>query len=384
MSENNLIIAGAGSGKTTYLVKEAISRPDLNILITTYTLSNEAAIKQELIRRNKCIPSNITIQTWFSFLLQHGVRPYQGALDDSLFSECIGGMLLVNRSSGLKYTTSRGRPVYYAEDKECRMHYFTEDGRIYSDKLSKFVVKCNEKSSNAVLDRICRIYDYVMIDEVQDLAGYDLEIVKLLMKSSSSVLLVGDPRQVVYLTHHSRKHEKYRNGGIKDFVEGIDCRGIACKIDEVALKKSHRNNRAICEYSSRLYPHFVSTDPCLCCRESKWKHEGIFLVKANDVELYTQEYDVIQLRMSVKTDVRPGIMVKSFGESKGLTFDRVLLYPTEDMTRWIEDNKSRLMDSTRARFYVALTRAKHSVGIVMDYEEGRRYDGVEKYRPECP
>ncbi|MCD4830350.1 MAG: hypothetical protein K8R02_00920 [Anaerohalosphaeraceae bacterium] len=58
--------------------------------------------------------------------------------------------------------------------------------------------------------------------------------------------------------------------------------------------------------------------------------------------------------------------VMNFGESKGLTFDRVLVYPTEDMKKWIADNNHNLSEGARAKFYVGLTRAKYSVGIVMD------------------
>lgn len=47
----------------------------------------------------------------------------------------------------------------------------------YSDKLSKFVFKY-EKSKGVVFDRLSRIYNYIFIDEVQDLAGYDLELIK--------------------------------------------------------------------------------------------------------------------------------------------------------------------------------------------------------------
>ena len=46
------------------------------------------------------------------------------------------------------------------------------------------------------MDRISRIFSHILVDEVQDLAGYDLELLKLFLKSCSSVLLVGDPRQV--------------------------------------------------------------------------------------------------------------------------------------------------------------------------------------------
>ena len=99
---------------------------------------------KKLIKLNNgVIPSNITIQTWFSFLIEHGVKPYQGKIT----SKKINGLLLVNEKSGLKF---RGKfPVYFNEE-EVDNHYFSKDYEIFSDKLSKFVIKCNEKSKNYV------------------------------------------------------------------------------------------------------------------------------------------------------------------------------------------------------------------------------------------
>ena len=50
--------------------------------------------------------------------------------------------------------------------------------------------------------------NYIFIDEVQDLAGSDLELIKLLFKTNSNTTLVGDPRQVTYLTHNEKKFWK--------------------------------------------------------------------------------------------------------------------------------------------------------------------------------
>ena len=380
MSENKLIIAAAGSGKTTHLVKEALSHSDSNVLILTYTLSNEALIKANILHQANCIPKNITVQTWFSFLLQHGVKPYQGNLDEYLFNHDIRGMLLVNKQSAFR-TQGRKGPIYWGEENDFLKHYFTKERKIYSDKISKFTVKCNQKSGNAVVNRITRIYDFISIDEVQDLAGYDLELIKLLFKSSASILLVGDPRQVTYLTHIERKFNKYKNGRIKDFVESNDCRGTQCEVDEITLNVSHRNNLAICEYSSRLYSEFSNTLSCSCCRQYATDHEGIFLLKPDDIDAYTQEYDVIQLRWNSQKHVLADVPVMNFGESKGHTFDRVLIYPTDKMIEWITDNAHELSDGARAKFYVALTRAKHSVAIVMDYDTGIEYEGVNKWFP---
>ena len=72
MKNNRLIVAAAGSGKTTFLVEEALKIKDKNVLMTTFTEANEAEIRKKIIQKNKFIPSNIIVQTWFSMLLQHG------------------------------------------------------------------------------------------------------------------------------------------------------------------------------------------------------------------------------------------------------------------------------------------------------------------------
>lgn len=71
----------------------------------------------------------------------------------------------------------------------------------------------------------------------------------------------------------------------------------------------------------------------------------------------------------------------NFGNSKGLSFDRVLIYPTKPIMDWIKNNSSDLAPTSRSKFYVAVTRAKYSVGIVYNYSDGEVIDGIEKYQP---
>ena len=132
MPKNRLIIAAAGSGKTTFLVNEALKNTKERVLITTYTEANEAEIRNKIIQKKKCIPSNITVQTWFSFLLQHGVRPYQGALNDELWKNDIRGMLLSEGQSAKKIGKDgkqlkiNGYPQYWGEE-HFKKHYFKKD-----------------------------------------------------------------------------------------------------------------------------------------------------------------------------------------------------------------------------------------------------------------
>ncbi|WP_457618880.1 UvrD-helicase domain-containing protein [Lutibacter sp.] len=381
MNNNKLVIAAAGSGKTTYLIDKALEvNTSEKVLITTYTEVNEAEIRKKILKKKKYIPSNITIQTWFSFLLQHGVRPYQGAMNEVLYKQDVKGMLLVNKKSGFRFLNKYNKPVYWGKEN-FKEHYFTTDWKIYSDKLSKFVVEANETTKGKVIKRISEIFQHIYIDEVQDLAGYDLEITKLLFKTNSSIILVGDPRQVTYLTHHESKYKKYKNGKIQEFINNELEKKIECGIDETTLNVSHRNNKDICEYSSKLYPSLPSINPCSCevCRKYSIEHEGVFLIKKKDIKEYIKKYNPIILRWNKKVIVEDGITY-NMGEAKGKTFERVLIYPTKDMQEWIKDNTTNLKNETKAKFYVAITRAKYSVGIVYDYDDKTEYEGLIKYQ----
>lgn len=401
MKNNTLLISAAGSGKTTYLVNKALSLPkDEIVLITTYTEANEIEIRKKILAKRKSIPSNIKIQTWFSFLIQHGVRPFQGSMDDELWENEVKGMLLEEGRSGKKYNEKGehlilgGYPQFWGEDN-FKKFFFTPNWKICSDKISKFVEGCNKKTNGDVISRISRIYPNIFIDEVQDLAGFDLELIKLLFQSNSNILLVGDPRQVTYLTHHSTKNKKYKDGKIKDYLLE-KCKSLLAEdsIDEETLIKSHRNNKEICDYSSKLYEGiFEKSEPCECekCRANDIEHIGIFAIKPTDVDSYLEKYNPVQLRWNARIQVNNLYKVFNLGEAKGQTHNRVLIYPTANMLDWIKDNsfdftkmkngKKEKIVGVREKFYVAITRAKYSVGIVIDYNEDDEYENVKKYTP---
>lgn len=377
---NKLYIAAAGSGKTTFLVKSALEKDSTEtVIILTYTEANESEIRNKIFKLNGSIPENITIQTWFSFLLQHGVRPYQGTFNDILKNQLIKGMLLVNQKSGLKSINARF-PVYFGED-DFKQYYFNKNWKIYSDKISKFVFQSNKKTCGKIVSRLSKIYKYFFIDEVQDLAGFDLELLKLLLKSNSSVLLMGDPRQVTYLTHNPQKHLKYSTGKIKDFLIDNCARLIQDCIDEETLNKSHRNNEVICSYSFRLYPNLPEPTSCDCpsCHNVITEHQGIFIIKPGNVKDYIERFKPVELRWNKSTKTFDENNTFNFGESKGLGFDRVLIYPTTKMSDWIKNNSLELTNLVRAKLYVGVTRARYSVCFVMNYTEQDNFSGIEIY-----
>ena len=112
------------------------------------------------------MPSNITVKTWFSFLLQHGVRPYQSALNDGVHENDLG-FFLTSKKSGQKFdkngkpvTNNRGIPLFWGE-KDFLKFYFTSSLKMYSDKISKFVFNSDKKTGGEVLSRISRIYKHI-------------------------------------------------------------------------------------------------------------------------------------------------------------------------------------------------------------------------------
>ena len=106
---------------------------DGKVLITTFTIENSVEIKKKLTNKYGFIPSNIIVKTWFDFLLNDCFRPYQCVLSTQLQNLNIGFMYIEGGQSALRIPEKN-----FA-------HYFTKDWKIYSDKVSKFIIKTHEK-----------------------------------------------------------------------------------------------------------------------------------------------------------------------------------------------------------------------------------------------
>ena len=368
MSANRLYIAAAGSGKTKLIVDNIHANTSEKTLITTFTTANEQSIRERLTAAyGGCIPSNIVVQTWFSFLIEHGVRPYR------FWDERVTGMQLVSTKSGFRYKLRDGTSVYWGEQDFLR-HYFNSAMDVYSDKLSKLVLRCNKESGGYVIKRLEKIFQHIYIDEVQDMAGWDLEVIKLILKSSISLTMVGDPRQTVYQTHHDGKYPSYKYGKIKDFLkEKCTTKKEATYIDEETLTCSYRNSEAICVLSSSLYP---TLPLCSSALSENNPHMGIYFVPKQAVKKYHAQFLPMQLRLRKDVSLHVDAPCLTFGESKGLEYEHVLIYPTNDMLKWFCGQNVKFADKTRAQLYVALTRAFYSVGIVVDDDFNKVVDGI--------
>lgn len=277
-------------------------------------------------------------------LIKHGIRPYQSYL----INNRVSGVLLVNKAD---------KKLLKLKDTN-EKKYVTASGNVYSNMISKLPCVLDELSNGCVFRRIRKIFSYVFVDEIQDFVGYDLEVIKKLHEVGCNMTLVGDPRQTTYRTHYEAKYKKYAGGKIVIFVQD-NIAGM--NIDTTTLSTSYRNNQIICDLANQMYPDMK---PCDSAMNEKTGHDGIFWVHENDIDKYVDIYNPVQLRYDKRTKVNPIPKTMNFGLSKGLTFNRVLIYPTKPMLDWLSGKSKDMKDESLSKFYVAVTRARYSVAFV--------------------
>ena len=74
-------------------------------------------------------------------------------------------------------------------------YYFSAQNRVYVAKLPELALHCNQCSDGVVLDRIGRLFDAIVVDEAQDMAGYDFDFISGLIKSGVEIVVCGDEGQ---------------------------------------------------------------------------------------------------------------------------------------------------------------------------------------------
>ncbi|WP_100515029.1 UvrD-helicase domain-containing protein [Mycobacteroides abscessus] len=342
-SNNRVILAAAGARKTESIIRAiAESGSDRRILITTYTIENAAQISERITRNLGTIPRNVTVKTWFTFLLNDWIKPYQNFLTST------------NQVRSLNFKT---KPLQYARKADIEGYYLDGQSNIFSDNAADFAVTLDQASNGKVLNRLEGIYDEIYIDEVQDLVGYDLDLLDLLIASDISLTIVGDPRQSTYTTSNTRKYSDYQRLNLYDWFKEREAVG-QLTIDW--RNESFRCNQEICDFADDLYPSLPRTTSR---NTERTTHDGIFQIGMKEVHQYMETYEATVLRYKITTNTL-GYPAINFGQSKGRTYDRVLIFPTNPMKKYLQTNN--LEDAGDiAKFYVAVTRARYSVAFVV-------------------
>jgi DNA helicase-2/ATP-dependent DNA helicase PcrA len=359
LSPNRVILACAGSGKTTTIVRDACGDPARSAALITYTINGCGEISRATYDQFHAIPPKITVGTWYAFLLRHFVRPYQNHLYEP-------------RVVRINFT--RGQSARYAKATDIRNHYFSRNGVIYLDKVSKFACEVIRRTNGLPIRRIEQIFDRIYIDESQDLAGFDLELVELLLRSSTQVILVGDHRQATYATNDSRKNKKFARASCVDKFHEWEKDGL-CQVEYET--HSHRSVQAICDFADQFYPTFPKTSSR---NEETTGHDGVFAIETSQVAAYFTRFAPQPLRYNRTHKGIPGSPI-NFGNAKGMTFDRTLIYPHGPLAKFLQSGDIADAGAEISKLYVAITRARQSVGFVVP--EGSPVKAVPVYRPDA-
>lgn len=340
MGRNIAILAAAGSRKTDYIVEQALEA-DGPVLITTFTNENQREIARRLEDKVGTIPPNISVMGWFAFLIAQCAKPYQRVLT--------GRPLTI---SGLNF---KGRRHERAKKTDIA-YYLDRNGGMFRDGVSDFVVNINQLEGGVVVHRLERIYRHILVDEVQDLVGFDLDVLDLLMKSSVNVTLVGDPRQHTFSTNIGPRNKKYRGNGMHAWLSE---RTAICAL--LTRDESYRCNQPICSFADALYPNLPTTKSL---NVETTSHDGVFFITRDEVADYVKTYAPVTVLRNDKNVDTLGLSAMNIGVSKGRTFDRVLIFPTRPMLNYLRDRDEAKL-KTPERLYVAVTRARYSVAFVV-------------------
>ena len=345
-AQKKIYVAGAGTGKTSLLRSIAIGRRlNHKVLYLTYTDANATEFASSIVSCIGHMPENIKVMTWFSFLLTHGVRPFPA----KGFIHRIDRMLFNSTDPRNVRGVARGSERYYCPYA----------GVAYRTRLSDLAVLCNEQWGGEVIRRICSIYGVILVDEAQDFAGYDYDFLLSLMNNSKEMVIVGDPRQQTYRTGAKAKNRKYPT--VFNFFESK----TDYSIDSATLSVTHRCSDEIIQLANRLYDEYP---PVVASEERASDFRGhVKFIERSDFEKWDPSLraQVTTLVWDGRTKVPKDCRVMNMGESKGLTLGDVVIFPTEKMKNWLNNKSVSLKGETRAKFYVAITRARGDLFFVI-------------------
>jgi len=371
---NEFKLACAGAGKTTSLVEDALAaaRENRPVLIVTYTRNNQAEILDKIKSKNTTIPDNIKVKGWFTFLLEDIIRPYQTCF----FSERVEGIIFNTTDPHRRNNRAIPGRKETVDGNKNIAHYFSSN-RAYTHYISKLAANIckagkvgrGKTATYSVMERLTAIYDLLIIDEVQDLAGWDYDILDYVCKTDGiDLCCVGDFRQTVYQTSHPTKTPKSSDHKKQWF----ETRSFVP--DD--LNRSWRCVRQICEFADKVHAHknYAGTESNLEENPAEAaNHIGVFCVREHNITEYMERYDPVILRYasSVRPDLCEGRTVLSFGKSKGLGFKRVLILPTQKQVDFLNGNIDPLLEAKTEealnKLYVAITRARYSVAFLTDH-----------------
>ncbi|MDP4092803.1 MAG: UvrD-helicase domain-containing protein [Bacillota bacterium] len=345
MQSNNIVeLACAGSGKTWRMCHDSIccDNSSKKMLMISYTHKGIYSIKKEYAQQNQgVLGKNIIIYTWFQFLLRELIKPYQRSF---LGKICQVRSCDFSQLYGIDYS-----------HKNSKEYFLNCNYDVKANHASEFAVLLNKLSAGAVIKRLEETYSCIYIDELQDLVGYDIDLLELLFLSSIKIYCVGDYKQATLKTHNPKSNKTKGGMYVFKYLETIK------ESHRLNIIKNNTSRRFISDIAQFINLFYLE-DPVISIVECNEQAIGVFQITEDNAPKYIQFYSPTILKYDIKTSTLnyPSL---NFGVSKGMTLDRVLIFPNGPLTDFLIDPSKKL--KAPDRYYVGVTRAKYSLTFVV-------------------
>lgn len=363
---NQVIFAAAGNGKTYSLcsqAKSAVDNGSKHVLLISYTNEGIRSLENEYRKQNSGVLNDkVIFKSWYSVLLSEFIKPYQCSLKlkEKRFKKEFPVTFPENFVTSIAFYDTEQQPRWY---NQTHVQYFVNrHGDVIPDRTSHLAYLCNEHSDGKAIARMEGIYSHIFIDELQDYAGWDLEVILLFFKSQMPVTCVGDYKQSTYRTNNSPKNSQYRDEKIRDYFIMLEMKGLCTTL---YANTTRRFNQKICDFINTIYgdtDSMVEPNPNVV-QDALPENSGVYMIDVKHLGEYCEYYHPVILRYdkNAKIGFQHNCDVFNYGGSKGATYERVVIVPVSTTIPFLEEQAKIASNQTRSKFYVACTRAKHSV-----------------------
>lgn len=328
------MLSVAGSGKTKYIIDSLDCSK--RTLIITYTNTNYENLRIRIIKKFGRWPENVTLNTYFSFLYNFCAQP------------------LIQKQSYLKgITFNQTADMYIGESK--RAYYFNDQNQAYSNRLAKLLK--NPGTFGNLKARLTKYYEYLCVDEIQDFAANDFNLLISLFETNIAVLCVGDFYQHTFDTGRdlSTKSTLYKD--YSKYQEHFLKAGLS--VDLTTLNNSWRCPPSVCDFVSNTLGIAIKSN-----KNSDATVENVDTI-SDFVNLYNSD-QVIKLFW--EQSYNKGCYANNWGACKGMDeYNDVCIILTKQASEaYVEGNLKNLKPTTLSKLYVACTRANGNLYFVTE------------------
>ena len=330
--DKKLILAVAGSGKTSYIIDQ------LNLeqrhLVITYTINNLQNLRTRIIKKWKYFPQNIWLFSYYNFLYTFCYKPY---LHKNISAK------------GVNFNPNRNR---FAKNMA---RYLDSGNRLYSNRISKLFE--TEGVLNDIENRLSKYFDQVLIDEIQDFAGHDFNFLETLVNADTSTIFVGDFYQHTFDTSRDGNVNGNIHNNYENYKEKLENMGLEADLDK--LNKSYRCSPSVCHFISEKLNIDIKSHCNVDTQINFIEHEDEADAVFNNnkiVKLFYQEH------------FKYNCYSRNWGSCKGEDHyqDVCVVLNATTLRKYREDDLAELPAQSRNRLYVAITRARGDLYLVSD------------------